>query len=331
MGSTVTTGKQVCAIRDKKTGTPIYLLFEETYEKNCYPHTPKWSCACIGTLEEAVRTIFDRAGVCEGGMLQTRSGHITPEGYIQPWMSLLKEPLAYPDMRAHMTLGTNWMDFLTPENLELAKVALKDKPDALALLAGLEQAENGRYAFMLHENIGALADILLAANKQAWGLGIDHRNNLEIDCQLGHNPKKAAHFDVKVPEAVRIDNDERLVKGEDGQWRQAGWSYSVVGDYISDLWGAELNEPGSYKKRIKAFREAIDGAPLISFPARVRLDSSNMLSMDAWDASSLTRFIEGAEPVPGEPGAYLVTEDSLYEATRAPRKAMVWEPVAMAA
>lgn len=331
MGSTVTTGKQVCAIRDAKTGTPIYLLFEETYEKNCYPHTPSWSCICIGDIREAVRTIFHHAGACEGGMLQNRSGHITPEGYIQGWMSRLKEPLAYPDIRAQMALGTSWMDFLTPEDLKLAKVALQDKPDALALLAGLEQAENGRYAFMLHENIGALVDILLVAKKPAWRLGIDHWSNLEIDCRLGYNPKKAAHFDIKVPDVVRIDNDERLVKGEDGQWRQAGWSYSVVGNYISDLWSAELNEPGSYKKRIKAFREAIVGAPLVSFPVRVRLDSSNMLDMHGWGASCLARFIEEAEPVPDEPGAYLVAETDIYSAKSAPRCALVWEPLTMAA
>lgn len=331
MGSTVTTGKQVCAIRDAKTGTPIYILFEETYEKNCYPHTPSWSCICIGDIREALHTIFDHAGVCEGGMLQNRSGHITPEGYIQGWMGLFREPYAYPDIRAQMTLGTNWMDFFKPEGLELAKAALQGKPDALALLAGLEQAENGRYAFMLHENIGALADILHAAKKRGWGLGIDHWNSLEIDCRLGHNPKKASSFDIKVPEAVRLDNDERLVKGEDGQWRQAGWSYSVVGNYVSDLWEAELNEPGSYKKRIKAFREAIEGAPLISFPTRVRLDSSNMLDLDRWGASSLAQFIEAAEPVPGEPGAYLVPEDGLYAATHVPREAMIWEPLALAA
>lgn len=331
MGSTVTTGKQVCAIRDAKTGTPIYILFEQTYEKNCYPHTPSWSCVCIGDIRKTMRTIFAHASACEGGMLQNRSGRLTPEGYIQGWMRLLREPYAYPDIRAQMTLGTNWMDLFKPEGLELAKAALQDKPDALALLAGLELAENGRYAFMLHENIGALADILHAAKKRGWGLGIDHRNVLEIDCRLGHNPKKAVSFDIKVPEAVRIDNDERLIKGEDGQWRQAGWSYSVVGNYVSGLWEAELNEPGSYKKRIKAFREAIEGAPLISFPTKVRLDSSNLLNLSRWSASCLAQFIEAAEPVPGEPGAYLVPEAGLYAATHVPRDALAWEPLPMAA
>ena len=47
MGSTVTTGRMAAAFR-AKSGTVIYCLYEQTYEKNCYPHIPHWSVIYIG-------------------------------------------------------------------------------------------------------------------------------------------------------------------------------------------------------------------------------------------------------------------------------------------
>ena len=73
MGSTVTTGRMAAAFR-AKSGTVIYCLYEQTYEKNCYPHTPHWSAIYIGEAHGALCKIFNYASACEGGMLQNRSG-----------------------------------------------------------------------------------------------------------------------------------------------------------------------------------------------------------------------------------------------------------------
>lgn len=330
MGATVTTGKQVCAIRDAKTGTPIYLLFEETYEKNCYPHTPSWSCICIGGIERAMQYIFAHASSCEGGMLQGRSGHITPEGYVQAWMKLLREPLVYPDVRTDWTMGEKWGDSITPAECERAKAALQGNPDALALLDELEQSDEGRGSFMLHERIGALAAILEAARRPPWHVVNQHYTNLEVDCRLGYNPKNAGTYAIVIPEVVRIDRDERLMRDADGLWRSAGWAYSIVGNYIDALWRDELREPGSYKKRIKAYRQAVDSAPLAQFPMRVRLDTRNMLGISGYGAKDMRDIVESFAPVADSPGAFTVNEPS-YEITHAPRGVVIWEPVAMAA
>lgn len=93
MGATVSTGM---AAAIKKTGQgDLYLLFEETFEKNVYPHTPRWSCVCAGTRDHAIRRIYFSAGSCEGGMLKGKSGDIKPENYIRRWEKVLNAPYEY--------------------------------------------------------------------------------------------------------------------------------------------------------------------------------------------------------------------------------------------
>lgn len=77
MGATVTTGKRAAAFK-APSGQNFYVLFEETYEKNCTPHTPHWNCILFGDLIAAMERIFRHASACEGGMLQGRGGSITP-------------------------------------------------------------------------------------------------------------------------------------------------------------------------------------------------------------------------------------------------------------
>lgn len=329
MGSTVTTGKKVCAIRDEKTGEPYYLLFEQTYEKNCYPHTPDWSCCCVGDIRKALKTIFAHAAACEGGMLQSRSGHITPEGYIQGWMAELKNPSSYTDGTFHLKVGLSWTEAMTPDQIATARAGLVGNDDALAFLDALER--DGEIAYSLHENIRVVADILDAAMKPAWSFDFDYRGSREIDCGLGYSPEKTVGFQVVVPEFLRINNDERIMKGEDGLWRRAGWAYSVVGNFVSDLWAAEMKEPGSYKKRIKAFREACAGAALVSFPVRVRIDSSDALSLSQYQAKDFKGLLDAIDPVANDPGAYVVTEEHAELARWTAQQMLVWEPEQQAA
>ena len=97
MGATVTCRKLAAAFAC--ADGVFYALFEQTYEKNCYPHTPGWSCVHFGNIDHALRTIFRHASSCEGGMLQSRSGCITPEGYIAGWMKEMASPMRMPDCR----------------------------------------------------------------------------------------------------------------------------------------------------------------------------------------------------------------------------------------
>lgn len=91
MGSTVTTNRLVHAFRHPN-GQISYAGWEATYEKNVYPHTPRWS-RVVGSLEDIVRRIFLWASACEGGLLQDPRGWIAPEVYIRRWMARLANPI----------------------------------------------------------------------------------------------------------------------------------------------------------------------------------------------------------------------------------------------
>ena len=111
MGATVTTGKRAHAFLSNE-GAPIFILEEQTYEKNCYPHAPKWSVAAFGAYQDVMRHVFRYASVTDGGMLQGRSGWIGSEGYIKSW----RDAIANADLdRNHeepatvnLYVGTSW-------------------------------------------------------------------------------------------------------------------------------------------------------------------------------------------------------------------------------
>jgi hypothetical protein len=107
MGATVTCKKLVAAFAG--AGRVFYVLFEQTYEKNCYPHTPGWSCTYCGGIDGALRRIFRYASSCEGGMLQNRSGWITPEGYIAGWMKEMASPVRMSDCAISLQLAATRM------------------------------------------------------------------------------------------------------------------------------------------------------------------------------------------------------------------------------
>ena len=77
MGSTVTTGRLAAAIR-AQSGATIYCLYEQTYEKNCFPHTPRWSAIYIGHSRGALRNVFGYASMSQGRTLKNRSCRMTP-------------------------------------------------------------------------------------------------------------------------------------------------------------------------------------------------------------------------------------------------------------
>lgn len=85
------------------------------------------------------------------------------------------------------------------------------------------------------------------------------------DPSLGFKPEKAKTYDVTAPRCMRVSqkNENILMQSADGSWRCEGWAYSIIGDFVTNLWKAEMREPGSFRNRIKAFRDAIDGAALL--------------------------------------------------------------------
>ena len=104
MGATITMGK-IAAAFEANDGITYYALFEKTYEKNCYPHTPEWSCWALGTIAQVLRRVLIGACSCESGMLRGRSADILPENYIAAWLKELSEPVQFNDRTLQLKLS----------------------------------------------------------------------------------------------------------------------------------------------------------------------------------------------------------------------------------
>jgi len=75
-------------------GPVLYSLWEETYEKNCYPHTPHWSCAFVGTFADICRRATLIASHAEGGMLQVRGNRdAKPENVMGTFWRAARHPM----------------------------------------------------------------------------------------------------------------------------------------------------------------------------------------------------------------------------------------------
>ena len=164
MGATVTTGKLAAAFR-ATSGCVFYVLYEETYEKNCHPHTPEWNCWCFGPIEDVLKRIFRSASSCESGMLQSRNGRITPEGYIASWLKKLAEPIDLMDRSISLRFGTDFYDPIRPQNIDAANAVLIDfgRQDLVDALA------NGTTIVVeMYRNAELIATLLERASISAW-------------------------------------------------------------------------------------------------------------------------------------------------------------------
>ena len=142
---------------------------------------------------------------------------------------------------------------------------------------------------------------------------------------LGYAPVPAETFAVEVPEVLAIGNDERLLKRLDGTWFSAGWVYSIVTSFVSDLWQTEMREPGSYSKRIKAYREAVNNAPKVRLErAKVVVDCTVALD-DKYKSRSVAEMRSNPSAVATGSGFEIVpTKDSLWSLTELPQECTSW-------
>jgi hypothetical protein len=296
MGATVTTGRRVGAFASP-AGKTIYVLFEETYEKNCYPHTPHWSCTGIGEIKDVIRRIFAYGSSCEGGMLQNRSGHITPEGYIRSWFEELEAPYELRDFEVALKVGTGLYSTITSGMMDRVSDVLTGigRRDILtSLLAG----ETFTLGFQKD------ADVVLAL----YGLNggekallspwlIVHAHHLptretDRDARLGYSQKVSAAGTATSTDPVvfRVGREDCFVLQTDGSLRPAGWAYNLVGNFVEELWAEEMRVPHTFSRRIKAFRERVESAPRLSpDELRVTVDTTVPLK-EAYESRNIAEF-----------------------------------------
>lgn len=146
MGATVSTAELATAFQTPGNET-IYALHEESYEKNCYPHTPSWSCRTVGPLATVMKWIFKSASYCEGGMLQVRGGRSKPEQYIADWLTQLATPKEQHDAPFTLQVG-GWSSSIPSDQSKevLSKLSAAGFESIALALASGEKYEGSLWA-----------------------------------------------------------------------------------------------------------------------------------------------------------------------------------------
>jgi hypothetical protein len=325
MGATVSTARRVAAIHLPK-GKTVYAIFEETYEKNCSPHTPSWCCVGIGELTGIVRRIFQLASSCEGGMLQNRSGHITPEGYLQSWFRELAEPFTLLDRPVLLRVGTGIYDSINTGKLDLAEEILAGigRTDLMEALRTEKRAN-----IQLFKDI----DVVLALYGVDGGIYppwtvIDRSGYLEGERNrsLGYNPSKASRdiSEDAFPKVMRVGNDDCFLENANGSYRYGGWAYSVVQEFVRDFYAEELSKPGSYTGRIRRFRNHVESAPrILASGFRVLVDTSTPPA-ERWQQRNLEELKQGFPVTPSQGGFEVGLSAENFRLVTSLPKELVW-------
>jgi hypothetical protein len=291
MGSTITVGKHAAAFR-AADGLVYFALYEKTYESNVSPKTPRWSCIHFGTLDSAIQRIFDFGGSCEGGMLCGPARRkILPEKYIGHWLRLMKAPHAMPDRRVTLRTGDGFANAFSSETC--ARGADVFNQAGFGFIAD-EIAQGNTVSPDLHAYAGPLARLWADKIVHPWRI-IEDGPCLDSTTapSLGYNPTPARAFTVRQVEAYRADENNILMRDADGNWRIAGWAYSIVGDYVRSLGAEEQVLPGSYRTRIEALRAALEAAPPLPEGTTVRINPGEW----TWRCSDEFRaLMDGSEP-----------------------------------
>lgn len=332
MGATVTTGRRVGAFVSS-AGNTVYSLFEETYEKNVFPHTPYWSCVGIGDIKDVIRRIFAYASSCEGGMLQNRSGHLTPEGYIRSWFKELEAPREMRDFQVDLKAGTGICATVPSGEMGKVSEALTaiGRVDILtSLLAGdtftLSFQKDAAVVLALYGLNGGETSLL-----SPWRIVQSHHmphSEMNRDARLGYYRKSAAPDTSTSPDPVvyRVGNEDCFVLKPDGSLQPAGWAYSLVGEFVKNLWEEEMRVPRSFGRRIKAFRDKVKNAPRLSPDAlTVTIDTTVALE-HASQARSIAQFQRTfPESVTGAVFEFQPTTENFYRIQQLPDVCVHWE------
>lgn len=262
MGATITTGKQAGAF--VANGKVLYVLFGESYEKNCYPHTPRWSAWVAGTPEQVMQRIFLAASDCEGGMLQSKAGNITPESWIRGWLNELAAPRQIPESTV-----------LLFNSLRLGDEAM----DACRKVGDLEAVEAIQNNLMIRRQVASDTCIaMLDAGVPPWNLGLDAHMLGEVAENLGYRPEKNGPSPLTPPAYCLLANgreDLVLERTERGYWRILGERFRAVGSFVRSLWQNELNHPGTSPGLIKSWRDAMKDASYLASDALVCFNAIN--------------------------------------------------------
>lgn len=260
MGATVVTSKTVAAFRHPTNGQVIYLVYEQTYSKNDHPYVPDWHVRAIGTYDQVMQVLYGSAASCEGGMLQTRSGHMQPETYLKSWRICFSEPFQMADQEIELKLGGDSLFALIPDNhvdTALATLERIGRGDIAAALKG-----GSTVTVSLHRDTDVITGLYgVGTGLSLWKVIQGKNGLLYADETLAPSMAKRS---VASPTAVAyaVDKDNVVVSINGGPLKHVGWRYSAVGQFIREVaYPIEMQSSFRAYRLIREFRDLCNSAP----------------------------------------------------------------------
>ncbi|WP_439889642.1 hypothetical protein ACS7SF_09980 [Ralstonia sp. 25C] len=269
MGATIIIGMKAAAFR-RPDGRVTYLLFEHTYEKNLYPHTPRWSCVAIGAYEDVLKRIFEGAAACEGGSLRARTRTLIPERFLQRWQRELRAPVTMPDVPVPVRTTLPYAS--DDENAQYqaqvySVLGAQGRPD----LADGFQSDRA-ITLALHADIDLVVALYGAGGPGSSWHAVTAEQALTVP--MAELAPPAATQQVVPPafEVWALDENVRVgsVGGEPVE--VLGWEYRAVGNFmLRYVYPLELQRTGVAGALIRKFRDACTAAPRLPDATRLTL------------------------------------------------------------
>lgn len=336
MGATVSVAKMAAAFK-ANNGKVGFALFEQTYEKNCYPHTPKWSCLAIGTREDVLRMIFLCAASFEDGLLQTRTGERSTEAFISEWLGELAMPFDLQDKQIELRIGDDWQAPIPAT--DIYNKDRRPKIDQALRSAGYSGAADTlgagqTLAVSLYQDLDLLRTLFAVpqgANSAlcgSWRI-LSHKDaGQSIARTLGIPRAKPRGATLTLPRLLKVQSPNRSVDAmlvqQDGGHYAISWRSFIDVSIAGICVEAEIKYPGSYDANIKAVRAAVKAAQHVDALTKVEyrhewIPSESM----GWMPRDLNKLAAefGAQPQT----AFSTTWGEILDKDHASSHSLAWE------
>lgn len=287
MSSTIVIDIRVHAF-ERDTQTTIYVVYENTYESNVYPHTPRWGCSVVGTYEQVMAWAVLSAYYCDDGGLRGPRGSITPSYYLGKLLTAMQQPLRQLPVEVELTYGENFSSLFGPSKIDFAR--------AVFVKHNREQDFNsivsGKPLLLNFQELDLLLDLFSFnpefGNLSAWRLFSSIHDHTGPAPELALSEKGKSQKPLSNWSLEKATDNQYLLKVENGPWRILRSSTVVREFFTTELLAQILIEPGAYKRVLKDFNSFFKSAKFVEDDVCISIDPAQLTH--SWEINALQMF-----------------------------------------
>lgn len=277
MSRQISVGKQVVAIQ-ALPGEHYYFLLEKVYSSDESPEKARWETLCLGTAEQALEVIFERAALAAKAELTGVAKRFAADAYAQAWL----KALTYPKRAvANQSMALVCKSTDTPRKGEVAREKLTAAKDQLIaegfgqMVYDLDRA--GRYTIeSLEREVHGLAILL----KRALPYELLDMGTLAFENASWsgwHGGPAAQMPSYQLPGSHRLHGlYTELVLVEHGGWLTVlGDIDTVLASFIRGYAQFEITNPGYFDVALHKMRTHLTSLPVIGDDSLVEIELDN--------------------------------------------------------